>query len=186
MLFTTAAAMLTTLTKALNEGRFDDKLKVFTIPRLLIIDEIGYLPIDRQAATLFFQLISRRYERGPMILTSNQSFGSLGRRLRGPRDRERDSRPDPASRDDDQHPGRFVSAEGQAEVRGGQADDSGSVSDGSLWTLPALWTRRRDHNALDRPQTACPQPPQALNSSMLLTRGGGIFDDRGGGILNDR
>ena len=39
---------------------------------------IGYLPIDRQAATLFFQLISRRYERGPMILTSNQSFGSWG------------------------------------------------------------------------------------------------------------
>ena len=70
--------MLTTLTKALSEGRFDDKLKVFTIPRLLIIDEIGYLPIDRQAATLFFQLISRRYERGPMILTSNQSFGSWG------------------------------------------------------------------------------------------------------------
>ena len=81
--------MLTTLTKALNEGRFDEKLKVFTIPRLLICDEIGYLPIDRQAATLFFQLISRRYERGPMILTSNQSFGSLGRRLRGPRDRQR-------------------------------------------------------------------------------------------------
>ena len=43
-----------------------------------LVDEIGYLPIDRQAATLFFQLISRRYERGPMILTSNQSFGSWG------------------------------------------------------------------------------------------------------------
>ena len=78
VLFTTAATMLSTLTKALSEGRFDDKLKVYTIPRLLIIDEIGYLPIDRQAATLFFQLISRRYERGPMILTSNQSFGSWG------------------------------------------------------------------------------------------------------------
>ena len=78
VLFTTASAMLTTLTKALSEGRLDDKLKVYTIPRLLIIDEIGYLPIDRQAAALFFQLISRRYERGPMILTSNQSFGSWG------------------------------------------------------------------------------------------------------------
>ena len=42
------------------------------------LDDLGYLPIDRQAATLFFQLISRRYERGPMILTSNQSFGSWG------------------------------------------------------------------------------------------------------------
>ena len=78
VLVTTAAAMLTTLTKALGEGRFDDKLQVVTIPRLLIIDEIGYLPIDRQAATLLFQLISRRDERGPLILTSNQSFGSWG------------------------------------------------------------------------------------------------------------
>lgn len=76
VLFTTAAGMLTTLTKALREGRFEDKLKVYTIPRLLIIDEVGYRPIDRQAATLFFQLISRHYERGPMILTSNQSFGA--------------------------------------------------------------------------------------------------------------
>ena len=76
--FTTAAAMLTTLTKALSEGRLDDKLKVYTIPRPLIIDEIAYLPIDRQSATLFFQLISRRYERGPMIRTSNQSLWSWG------------------------------------------------------------------------------------------------------------
>ena len=44
----------------------------------MIIDEIGYLPIDRLGANLFFQLISRRYERGPMILTSNQSFGAWG------------------------------------------------------------------------------------------------------------
>ena len=53
-------------------------LSVFTVPRLLIIDEIGYLPIERQGANRFFQLISRRYERGPMILTSNQSFGAWG------------------------------------------------------------------------------------------------------------
>ena len=70
--------MLTTLPKALSEGRFDDKLKVFRIPRLLIIDWVGYMPIDRHAAPLFFLLISLRYERGPMILTSNQSFGSWG------------------------------------------------------------------------------------------------------------
>ena len=78
VLFTTAAALIATLTKALTEGRLDDKLKVYTVPRLLIIDEIGYLPIDRAGANLFFQLISRRYERGPMILTSNQSFGAWG------------------------------------------------------------------------------------------------------------
>ena len=66
------------LTAALAEGRLEEKLKLFTVPRLLIIDEIGYLPIDRTGANLFFQLISRRYERGPMILTSNQSFGAWG------------------------------------------------------------------------------------------------------------
>jgi DNA replication protein DnaC len=78
VLFTTAAAMIANLSRALAEGRFDEKLKVYTVPRLLVIDEIGYLPIDQVGANLFFQLISRRYERGPMILTSNQTFGSWG------------------------------------------------------------------------------------------------------------
>lgn len=78
VLFTTAANMIATLTRALSEGRLEDKIKLFTVPRLLIVDEIGYLPIDRIGANLFFQLISRRYEKGPMILTSNQSFGAWG------------------------------------------------------------------------------------------------------------
>jgi DNA replication protein DnaC len=76
--FTTAANVIAALTKAHGEGRLEEKLKFFTTPRLLIIDEIGYLPIDRFGANLFFQLISRRYERGPMILTSNQSFAAWG------------------------------------------------------------------------------------------------------------
>ncbi|MBL8319640.1 MAG: IS21-like element helper ATPase IstB [Burkholderiaceae bacterium] len=78
VLFTTAASLIEKLTKANAEGRLEEKLKLYTAPRLLIIDEIGYLPIDRVGANLFFQLISRRYERGPMILTSNQSFGAWG------------------------------------------------------------------------------------------------------------
>jgi len=78
VLFTTAAAMIAKLTAALAEGKLEEKLKLFTVPRLLIIDEIGYLPIDRTGANLFFQLISRRYERGPMILTGNLSFGAWG------------------------------------------------------------------------------------------------------------
>ena len=76
VLFTTAANLIASLTKATAEGRLDERLKFYTVPRLLVIDEIGYLPIDRQGANLFFQLISRRYEKGPMILTSNQSFGA--------------------------------------------------------------------------------------------------------------
>ncbi len=78
VLFTTAANMITTLTKAVSEGKLEEKLKSYTVPRLLIVDEIGYLPIDQAGANLFFQLISRRYEKGPVILTSNQSFGSWG------------------------------------------------------------------------------------------------------------
>jgi DNA replication protein DnaC len=78
VLFTTAAQMIATLGRALGEGRLDEKIKLYTVPRLLIIDEIGYLPIDQTGANLFFQLISRRYEKGPMILTSNQSFGAWG------------------------------------------------------------------------------------------------------------
>jgi len=75
-LSTLAAILISALTKAHAEGRFDEKLKVYKSPRLLIIDEIGYLPIERQGAHLLFQLISRRYERGPMILTSNQSLAA--------------------------------------------------------------------------------------------------------------
>ena len=78
VLFTSATALLAALTKAHGEGRLEDKLKAYCLPQLLLIDEIGYLPIERLGANLFFQLISRRYEKGPMILTSNQSFGNWG------------------------------------------------------------------------------------------------------------
>jgi DNA replication protein DnaC len=78
VLFTTAAALISTLSRAASEGRLEDKLKLYTVPRLLILDELGYLPIDRLGANLVFQLISRRYERGPVILTSNQSFANWG------------------------------------------------------------------------------------------------------------
>ena len=78
VLFTTAAQLISTLIRAHHEGRLEDKLKLYTTPRLLIIDEIGYLPIERLAANLFFQLIGRRYERGPLIMTSNQSFAAWG------------------------------------------------------------------------------------------------------------
>jgi DNA replication protein DnaC len=78
VLFTTVANLIAVLTRAHAEGRLDEKLKVYATPRLLIIDEIGYLPTDRLGANLFFQLISRRYERGPMLLTSNLSFSVWG------------------------------------------------------------------------------------------------------------
>jgi DNA replication protein DnaC len=77
-LFTTAAGLIATLGKALGENRLDERLRLLAQPQVLIIDEIGYIPIDRQGANLFFQLISRRYERGAIIVTSNQSLGAWG------------------------------------------------------------------------------------------------------------
>ena len=77
-LFTTATGLIATLGKAFGENRLDERLKLLTQPQLLIIDEIGYIPIDRHGANLFFQLVSRRYERGAIILTSNQSLGAWG------------------------------------------------------------------------------------------------------------
>jgi DNA replication protein DnaC len=76
VLFSTSPNLIAGLTRAHGEGRLDEKLKLYTTPRLPIIDEIGYLPIDRLGANLFFHLISRCYERGPLILTSNQSFAA--------------------------------------------------------------------------------------------------------------
>ncbi len=77
-LFVPAASLVTMLTRAQNENRLDEKLKALTQPKLLVIDEIGYLPLDRSGANLLFQLIARRYERGSIILTSNQSLTGWG------------------------------------------------------------------------------------------------------------
>lgn len=51
------------------------RMNIFLRPKLLVIDEVGYLPLDRRAANWFFELVSRRYERGSVVLTSNKSFG---------------------------------------------------------------------------------------------------------------
>ena len=55
-----------------------DKLTALCRIDLIIIDELGYMPLSKEAANLFFQLISRRYEQGPVILTSNKSFENWG------------------------------------------------------------------------------------------------------------
>jgi len=78
VLFTAAMGLIASLGKALIENRSEDKLTLLTQPQVPIIDEIGYIPIDRQGANLFFQLVSRRDERGSLILKSNQSLGTWG------------------------------------------------------------------------------------------------------------
>ena len=76
--FTTATALLAVLGKAETEGGLSDKLIEFCKPRLLIIDELGYLPFERRAAHLFFQLVNRRYEKGSLLVTTNQRVSEWG------------------------------------------------------------------------------------------------------------
>jgi DNA replication protein DnaC len=76
--FTTATALLATLAKAETEGGLSDKLTEYCKPRLLIIDELGYLPFERRAAHLFFQLVNRRYEKGSLLVTTNQRVSEWG------------------------------------------------------------------------------------------------------------
>ena len=61
-----------------QENRLKDALKTFNKYKLLIIDEIGYLPVDRNGANLFFQLIAKRYEKNSIIITTNQPFSKWG------------------------------------------------------------------------------------------------------------
>lgn len=56
-------------------GTLSRRLALFTGPSLLVVDEIGFLPLDAHQANLLFQVVSRRYEHGSMILTSNKSYG---------------------------------------------------------------------------------------------------------------
>ena len=70
----TLAELIEALVKAKREGRLADKLRFYARTALLIVDEIGYLPISNGGGNLFFQLVNARYEKGAMILTSNRGF----------------------------------------------------------------------------------------------------------------
>jgi DNA replication protein DnaC len=76
--FITAHDMVHDLGRAYREGRLDRRMRVYLAPKVLLIDEMGYLPLDDLGATIFFQLVSARYERGSIILTSNKSYGDWG------------------------------------------------------------------------------------------------------------
>lgn len=76
--FMTAHDLVDDLGRAYREGRLERRMKVYLAPRVLIVDEMGYLPLDELGATIFFQLVSARYERGSIILTSNKSYGDWG------------------------------------------------------------------------------------------------------------
>ena len=74
----TLADLITSLEEAQAAGRLSQRLKTLVFPSVLVVDEIGYLPISRTGAVLFFQLTSRRYEHAATVLTSNKSFDEWG------------------------------------------------------------------------------------------------------------
>jgi DNA replication protein DnaC len=78
VLFVTALNLVALLAKAQAEGRLEERLSYYAGPKLLIIDELGYLPFEKNAANLFFQLVSRRYERAATMITTNRSVGEWG------------------------------------------------------------------------------------------------------------
>lgn len=81
--FTTATDMLSRLKKGFSLGRLDEYLRAYLRCSLLIVDEVGYLALERDEANLLFQVISKRYERGSIILTSNKSYGAWGEIVAG-------------------------------------------------------------------------------------------------------
>jgi DNA replication protein DnaC len=78
VIFKTATEWVALLADTQRQGRLDDELKRLERYPLLICDEVGYIPFDPQAANLMFMLVSRRYERASLIVTSNKPFGSWG------------------------------------------------------------------------------------------------------------
>ncbi len=74
VLFTTAVDAINTLLAAQATHRLDSELKKYVAPALLVLDEVGYLPLDKAGADLLFQIVSQRYERGSIIVTTNKAY----------------------------------------------------------------------------------------------------------------
>jgi len=74
VLFATAIEIVNHLSAALRAHDFAAALRTYRAPQLLVIDELGYIPIDKQGADLLFQVISQRYEHGSIVLTTNRAF----------------------------------------------------------------------------------------------------------------
>jgi DNA replication protein DnaC len=76
--FTSAGILIERMKKANSDGLLEDKLRTLAKYKLLIIDEMGYLPVDGEGAHCFFRLVSKRYEKTSTIFTSNKSYGEWG------------------------------------------------------------------------------------------------------------
>jgi DNA replication protein DnaC len=76
--FITVPELLDELARDVQENRLGERLVKLRVPTLLILDEMGYLPLDQVATSFLFQLVSKRYTRGSIIVTSNKSYSEWG------------------------------------------------------------------------------------------------------------
>ena len=115
--FVRAYDLMENLRKARVEHNLDRRMRVYLSPKVLVVDEFGIWPYDREASTAFFSLVSARYERGSIILTSNKRFGEWGRTPG--RHGHHLGRPGPAAAPQPRarHQGRELPAQGETAVR---------------------------------------------------------------------
>lgn len=78
VVFFTVADLVDLVQQDLKEDRLERRLHALCKPKLLILDEMGYVPLDQRSAQFLFRLVSRRYQKGSIILTSNKSYGEWG------------------------------------------------------------------------------------------------------------
>ena len=77
-MFLSLEKLMNTLKKSQQENRVEKQMQLLVYPKLLVLDEIGYRPMNRDEASLFFRLVTRRYEKASTILTSNKSYADWG------------------------------------------------------------------------------------------------------------
>lgn len=106
--FFTASSLVMRLRRARDENRLDAELRAIGRARLLVIDELGYLPIDIDGARLLFQVVADSYEKRSVVFTTNLEFGRWGRGVRRRRHGRRGHRPHRAPRKDRQVPWRVI------------------------------------------------------------------------------
>ena len=131
--FIAVPELLDELAHDVQMNRLGERLNKLRVPTLLILDEMGYTHLDQVATSFLFQLVSRRYTRGSIIITSNKSYSEWGLRLRRRVRRGRHHRPPSALLHDGQHPRRELPTQGQEAGRdlhraagdGGRARASG-------------------------------------------------------------
>ena len=115
--FVRAYDLMEDLMKARAEHRLDRRMRVYLAPKVLIVDEFGIWPYDRESATAFFSLVSARYERGKHHPDVKQGLLRMGRVARRHRDRHRHPRPAAAPQPRAQHPRGELQAQGQTTGR---------------------------------------------------------------------